>query len=209
MRIEKFKFEPKTITNVYLRGFRLIGTNGLRFDGNISDWDFVVVVNTNSSMHDVHLNYGNLDVTAYDYKAFTYLVEENIIWVLECIFAPENSILKNDHNFRKDFIFNPTKLRTSVSYEASRQVAKGKRNRYSDLYIGFKSIFIALRFYHYGIEIAKEGFIKDIRGMNQIWVGMMDNKERFNNWEEIYQFYEPLLKEFKHKFSELCPYVNS
>ena len=158
---EKFKFEPKTISNVYLRGSRLIGTNGLRFDGSISDWDFVVVINTNSRIHDVHLNYGNLDIAAYDYKTFAYLVEENVIWSLECIFAPEKAILKNDFNFRKTFIFNPTKLRSSVSYEASKQVAKGKRNRCSDLYKGFKCIFIALRFYHYGIEILqKKGSLK-------------------------------------------------
>ena len=199
------EFEEKDIFNIYLRGSRSIGTNGTRFDGSLSDWDIVIVLNTNITIIHEHLKYGNIDVAGYDYKTFTTMVKDNLIWTLECVFAPKNCILKETFDFRKIFKINLGKLRNSVSYDVSKQISKGKRHK-DDLYKGFKAIFISLRFYYYGIQLVKSGNIADIKGVNDIWSDMLKKKDELTTWEEVYSYYKPKLAEFRKEFTDLCPY---
>ena len=202
------EFQENQISCVYLRGSRSIGTNGVRFDGTISDWDFVIVMNTDIKIMDEHLGYGNIDAALYDKNTFRSFVSENIIWVLECLFAPKNAIFKEEIEFLKFFQYNPGKIRNSVSCEISRQVAKGKR-LFDDPYKGLKCLFIAMRFYFYGSEIAKFGYIKNFQGMNYLWEEMKTKKNELKNWKEISDFYQPKLNQMKKEFLALCPYQNS
>jgi hypothetical protein len=149
-----------------------VGTGGTRLDGTemISDWDFVIITKNDIYQEDIHLGYGNIDVALYDFRTFESLVLENTIWVLECIFAPSSSIYKEDFNFRRIFQVDLTRLRRSVSFETSRQWMKSKRRgRYGNMYACAKCIFIAIRFMHYGTEIAQYGYIKNFQGVNHIW----------------------------------------
>lgn len=202
------EFQENQISCVYLRGSRSIGTNGVRFDGSISDWDFVVVLNTDIKIMDEHLCYGNIDAALYDKNSFRSFVSENVIWVLECLFAPKNAIFKEEIEFLKFFQYNPGKMRSSVACEISRQLAKGKR-LCDDTYKGFKCLFIAMRFYFYGCEIAKFGHIKNFQGMNYLWEEMMSQKNELKNWKEILNHYQPKLDQIKKEFLALCPYQNS
>ena len=201
------EFKETEICNVYLRGSRAVGTDGLRFDGTISDWDFVIVLDTTNKICDEHLSYGNIDAAVYDKKIFGTMVEENVIWTLECLFAHKNRIFKEQIEYSKYFLLNLGKLRNSVSCETARQIAKSKRNE-NNLYKVFKSLFIAMRYYFYGIEIAKFGTIKNFEGMNHVWKEMISKKDELKTWQQIFKYYEPQLKQLKKEFSDLCPYQN-
>ena len=200
------ELDEQRIYNINLRGSRCVGTNGVRFDGNMSDWDFVVVMDLEKNFEDQHLVYGNIDVALYDVKTFQSLVVNNVIWALECIFAPKHCILKEKIDFRKSFIVDLAKLRNSVSYESERLLGKGKRR--NDPYVAFKCIFIALRFYEYAIQLCQYGFIKDLSTKNSVWEKMKSQKDIFMTWDEIYSYYKPILKETKHEFTQMCPYQN-
>ena len=120
----------------------------------------MIVLNTEQLIEDEHVNYGNLEGALYDKLTFEKLVRMNIIWVLECIFGPPESIWKENTNYRDIFVLDQQSLRRSVSFEVSRQVGKGKRrSKNGDMYSAAKGYFISLRFIHFGIEIVRYGCI--------------------------------------------------
>ena len=78
------------VLNIYLRGSRLAGNFGKRFDGSISDWDFVMVLDIDKKIDGLHISFGNIDCAVYDDKTFQKLLNLNLIWVLECIYVPDS-----------------------------------------------------------------------------------------------------------------------
>jgi hypothetical protein len=85
------------------------------------------VIETDATISDEHVNYGNVEAALYDTRTFQDLVRRNTVWILECIYTEPHNIFKEKVRYRDTFKLDLTELRKSVSYEVSRQVGKGKR----------------------------------------------------------------------------------
>lgn len=120
--VELLDLDVAKVACMFLRGSRAVGTAGERLDGTqlISDWDLVVVYDTEQKIEDQHINYGNLEAALYDTRTFEVLVRKNTIWVLECIFGLPESLWKESIDYRARFVLDTDALRRSVSFEASR-----------------------------------------------------------------------------------------
>jgi hypothetical protein len=214
--LDRMKLDPMRVQCVYLRGSRAVGYAGIRGDGSPSDWDFVVVVKDESvTQEDIHLAFGNMDVALYDERAFRRLLQNCSIWALECIYAPRRCVYLEKLDGRALFaqyraslphsVFC-AKLRQSVSYESSRQWNKAKRaiGQKGSPYSARKSLFIAMRFVIYGIELAKTGEIADIACANAIWEQHLKDDPR-QTWGDLRREYEPRYKLLKAEFSQVAP----
>ena len=74
----------------------------------------------------------------------------------------------------------------------------------SDYHRCRKHIFIALRFLHYGIELAECKQIKDISCVNHLWFDQLCS-DQGESWDEYMQRYGPLLAHLKSKFKAAAP----
>ncbi len=136
-------------------------------------------------------------------------MKENTIWVLECIFAPKESIFKNEIDFEKKFELNIQRLRMSVSFEVARQMGKGKRKgRIGMLYVTAKTYYISFRFLIRGKEVAQHGRIANFEGSKYLWEELKKDFGVLCSYEEFKEKYKPILRKLKHEFSEVAPYNN-
>jgi hypothetical protein len=71
--------------------------------------------------------------------------------------------------------------------------------------------FFACRFLIYGTEIAKYGYIKNFYALIPLWEKMKKEAKdlELTSYEKMYEFYYPKIKEYKHNFSIVCPYLVS
>lgn len=204
-----FLISEESIYNVYLRGSRAIGTNGIRFDGSPSDWDFVIVVKRDKSNHNyksiMHFQIENADYTIYELSFFKELVRKNSIWALECIFGGSPNIWREVYDPKSTFNLNPIELKRSVFFEVEHKIVKAQRKAKDDIYVTIKSFFIAVRYLYFAVEVYKSGRIDNLKGVNYIWQEAIKFKEKLRTFEEVRKFYHPYLKMILEKFIYMCP----
>lgn len=175
--IKSSKIHPSRISNVYIFGSRVYGTNSSN-----SDWDVIMIAKNSVESIEIKGDVFNLHIYTLDkFKSDLDWHKPNN---LECIWAPEWAKLKEDIKF-DDFKVNFSKLRHSFSHSSSNSWVKCKKKLElnEDYNVGIKSMFHSLRIPIFGIQIAKNSKITNFKSANWIWEKIKSNENW--TWEEL------------------------
>jgi predicted nucleotidyltransferase len=190
---------PSKIFNVIIFGSQVYGT----YDAN-SDWDIIMVAN--NSVEAVELNKTVPDEFSYNlqtrnirYNIHVYTPDrfkKDLEWHrmnnLECIFAPEWAILKEDKKF--DFQVNLPKLRHATSHVSSNSWVKCKKKLLieGEYRTAIKSFYHSIRIPMFAAQIARHGKITDFTAANFIWNRLIfqslppsQRKDSKWNWNDL------------------------
>lgn len=181
---------PSRVFNVYIFGSRVYST----FNDK-SDWDIIMVAN--NSVNSTEQRKGLFNIHIYTPNKFQEDLDWHRINNLECIYAPDWAILKEDRKFT--FRFDIKKLRHAISHISSNSWVKAnKKIQFDEYYTGVKSLYHSLRIPIFATQIVKDGRITDFTSANWIWDKI---KSKQWTWEELdSEFREPrnrILTEFK------------
>lgn len=181
---------PSRVFNVYIFGSRVYETSNDK-----SDWDIIMVAN--NSVNSTEQRRGLFNIHIYTPTKFQEDLDWHRINNLECIYAPDWAILKEDRKF--NFRFDVKKLRHAISHISSNSWVKAnKKIQFDEYYTGVKSLYHSLRIPMFATQIVKDGKITDFTSANWIWYKL---KSKQWTWEELdSEFREPrnkILTEFK------------
>lgn len=181
---------PSRVFNVYIFGSRVYST----FNDK-SDWDIIMVAN--NSVNSTEQRKGLFNIHIYTPTKFQEDLDWHRINNLECIYAPDWAVLKEDRKFT--FRFDIKKLRHAISHISSNSWVKAnKKIQFDEYYTGVKSLYHSLRIPIFATQIVKDGRITDFTSANWIWDKI---KSKEWTWEELdSEFREPrnkILTEFK------------
>ena len=193
--IEKSGIHPTRIFNVYIFGSRVYGTNK-----KDSDWDIIMVAN--NSVESTEIRNGLFNIHVYTPDKFKKDLDWHRINNLECIFAPNFAILKEEINYRSDFKLDISKLRHASSHISSNSWVKAKKKiTISDEYhIGIKSLFHSIRIPMFSKQIVENGSIIDFKSANYIWFDLIKNRY---NWDELENKYKPVRNKVNSEFRSI------
>lgn len=180
------------VFNVYIFGSRVYGTNN-----NDSDWDIIMVAN--NSVESTEIKNGLFNIHVYTPDKFKKDLDWHRINNLECIFAPNYAILKEEINYRKDFKLDISKLRHASSHISSNSWVKAKKKITisNEYHIGIKSLFHSIRIPMFSKQIIENGNIIDFKSANYIWFDLI--KKRYN-WDELENKYKPVRNKVNSEF---------
>lgn len=187
------------IINVYPFGSRIYKT-----DSEESDYDFVIVANTDKNLFSLSVPNHKLNIHIYSQESFKDQLNKHKIVALECYFLPKQFMLKNSSEFQ--FKLNENVLRSSIEEKIVKDLVKAKKrleleelgdNKQISIFYGKKSFFHAIRTIDFGSQIIKHGKIIDYSSCNDIWFDIItDPKE---DWDHFNNKFKGLLNisEFK------------
>jgi len=162
------------VFNVYIFGSRVYETANDK-----SDWDIIMVAN--NSVEAIEIKGDLFNIHVYTQKKFQEDLDWHRINNLECIYAPDWAILKEDIKFT--FNFDVKKLRHATSHISSNSWVKAmKKLEFNEYHIGVKSLFHSLRIPMFATQIVNSGRIIDFTCANFIW-DMIKSKDW--NWKEL------------------------
>jgi len=209
------------IINCYMFGSRVYQT----YNGN-SDYDYIIIYkNDNNEILDIN-NRNKVDVanneqadgvcnetlkiqaTIYSHHEFIEKINLHNIDVLECIFLDDKYKLKETIDYKKHFNLDLDLLRRYISGVCSNSFVKAKKKiKNEHHYIGKKSMFHSLRIAHYGIQIAKCGYIIDYINLDEKYntITLYDEIMKFETWEELNDKYKQYANNLRSDFRLLAP----
>ncbi len=189
--LKDFGYQDNNILGCFPYGSRVYGTN--KPD---SDHDFILVMKEVSAESDRLDSRDNpISITTFSEAGFKQRVNEHKMFALECIFCPQELILKNELKFQ--FKLDKSNLRHSVSEKCSKDWNQAKK-RFSDsqdinpvtglryirkVYEGKKSLFHCFRMIDFAVQIIKKGKIEKFDSCNELW------EELFTDPSEDWQDY--------------------
>jgi predicted nucleotidyltransferase len=169
---------PSRIFNIFLFGSRVYGTANSK-----SDWDVIMVANR--SVESTEIRNGLFNIHIYTPDKFKSDLEWHRINNLECIFAPDWAILKEDIDYRAGFKIDANKLRHATSHISSNSWIKSKKKIDTEYQIGIKSLFHSLRIPMFSIDIIENGKITDFSCANWIWEKLSKSGDIRWSWVEL------------------------
>ncbi|CAF1102092.1 unnamed protein product [Rotaria sordida] len=128
--INEFKLNDSQITNIYNYGSWVYGTNHEK-----SDRDFLFIMKIENETQRTYLKFqkdfdyfhsfklhrsNNCDITIHTCENFELLLEKNYMLAVECIFYPNEFILRNNIDYKTIYLtkyYNPLRLKQVVFYE--------------------------------------------------------------------------------------------
>jgi predicted nucleotidyltransferase len=185
------------IVSLYQYGSQVYGTSNPQ-----SDMDMIMVVKdlngvTNQS------DLSDIDITIYDMEGFQNQINAHEISVLECVFLPEDKILKNQKEW--DFILDLPTLRKACSAKSSNSWVKAKKKLIVEedynLYVGQKSAWHAIRILQFGQQIAINSKIIDYSSANEFLHRIIS----CNDWEALDKNMRSVYNEESSKFKLVAP----
>lgn len=201
--IRAAKLHPSRVFNVYIFGSRVYGT----FNKD-SDWDVIIVAN--NSVESTEIRNGLYNIHVYTPDKFKADLDWHRPNNLECIFAPEWAILKEDKKF--EFKLNLAKLRHASSHVSSNSWVKAKKKiELGEYHTGIKSLFHSIRIPMFATQVASKGRIYDFECANFIWDKIMfkdlphymRNKEW--TWNELETEFKQLRNNISSEFRKVSP----
>lgn len=198
-----FKENPNVL-NIYMYGSRVYGTSTEK-----SDYDYIVVVDNEESAKvlDGYARSENEDFTIYTKEQFEEQVANHEISALECLFLPQENVIKKTVNF--PFVLDLEKLRPSISQKSSNSWVKAKKKFIVDKdyapYIGQKSAWHSLRILDFGCQLAKDGKITNYKETNALLPVIL----KLGSWEEIDEALRATNRAKNTEFKKLAPKVVS
>lgn len=195
----QFNITPEDIHTIYPYGSIVYGTNT-----NQSDEDYVVIVDGIND--DVHLQFESdfLDIHIITVDHFKFLLNRCDIMALEAYFSKWP--IKNDLEI--DFELNLPALRKSISHTVSNSWVKAKKKvklENEDSWVGYKSLFHAIRILDFGIQIAETGKIEDYKRVSHLWTDILERVDRGDDFESIIKHFKPIQNANQTIFRKLAP----
>lgn len=177
--IRASKLHPSRIFNITIFGSRVYGTYN-----KDSDWDIIIVAN--NSVESTEIRNGLYNIHVYTPDKFQSDLDWHRPNNLECIFAPEWAVLKEDKKF--SFKLNLAKLRHASSHVSSNSWVKSlKKIDSGEYYIGIKSLFHSLRITMFSIQIVENNRIVDFSCANYIWNNIKSRRYTFDELDNEYR----------------------
>lgn len=205
--LKDFGYQDDNILSCFPYGSRVYKNNKPE-----SDHDYILVMKnviTESDRLDSRDN--PISITTYSEEGFRQRVNEHKIFSLECIFCPDDLVLKNNINYQ--FKLDKSKLRHSISEKCSKDWNQAKK-RFSDsqginpvtgeryvrkVYEGKKSLFHCFRMIDFAVQIIEHGKIINFSSCNDFWEELYtDPSEDWNYYDEkFHPSYNDKLIEFR------------
>ena len=164
----------------------------------LSDLDYVVVVNDDYVVNTNPITVENCDFNFYNETEWLVLILINDIVTLECL-SLDNPI-KDLLNYR--IKIDKIQLRKSISSVASNSFVKCKKKltieKDYNPYIGKKSLWHSLRILSFGIQCCKHSKIVDFSVANELYQDIVVNQQ--NDWEYYKKHYKPMYNNLKTIF---------
>jgi hypothetical protein len=186
------------ILNMYQYGSQVYGCTNPN-----SDYDFMVIVE--GDFPEAHIVIENAEITMYGEIQFHQMINEHEISALECLFVPEQFVVKAIKDF--DFNLNLGKLRESLSCKSSNSWVKAKKKfsveKDFNPYTARKSLFHSFRILNFGIQIAIHGKIINYQEVNLLLYEILDNPSE--KWEDYKLKYQLSYNNLRSKFRDVCP----
>lgn len=187
------------VLNIYLYGSRVYGTAN-----NNSDYDYIVVVDNQNTLEKLALTKGeNEDFSFYTKEQFQEQINLHEISVLECLFLPDDKVVKKTVDF--PFTLELDKLRHAVSQKSSNSWVKAKKKFIVEEdyapYIGQKSAWHSLRILDFGCQIAKSGKITNYQETN----GLLPVILNLNSWQDLDENLRAINRAKNTEFKKLAP----
>lgn len=192
---QKYQISEDKVIGIYLFGSRVYGTSK-----NSSDYDYIVITNTN--VNNQEIKHPIVNVHLYTKEHFQEMLNEHKIQALEVYF--------NNKDNMKDFIFklDKSKLRKEISSVSNNSWVKCKKKllvEENEYYIGIKSLFHSFRIIDFGIQIAKNKEIIDYSSTNWLWEELSNKYDL--TWNYLSDKYKPLLNQNMSKFRSVAPKI--
>ena len=165
------------ILNIFPYGSQIYGTAD-----EYSDFDYIIVykrsILPSGSFKDNAISSSDREIqgTCYSRGGFIDAINNYQMPVLECLFLPEDMIVKKTFNFKinkfneKDFIKN---VITSASSSWHNAILSYKDDNFE--YVT-KNIYHALRILNFGVQIKETGKIYDFGSMNNLKSKIYDDE---------------------------------
>ena len=167
-----------------------------------SDYDYIgIVPNWNRKLNTgTEYNWNKTDIHIYNRQDFQEQLLNHKIHTLEAYFHPDKQIV-----YEFNFVLDLIRLRHELSEKSSHSFVKAKKKigKEKDYYIGWKSLFHALRILNFGIQLASEGKIEDFSAANHYWFEIRDAQQY--NWEYFKEKYQPIYNSLATEFRKLAP----
>ena len=190
------------IYNIYEFGSKVYGVSTI-----YSDEDYILIYsNFANSPRETAYDFKNekISINAYRIDYFIKLLFKHQINCMECIYLPEQFILKEIIKF--NIPINKYQLRNSISKIVSNSWVKCKKKleKEHEYYIGKKSLYHSFRILDYGIQIAKYNKIRLYTYQN-LWNEIILSEE--NSWKYFDNKYRILHNKLEHEFKLLSPKI--
>ncbi len=195
MILKDFQLKDNDIVNVYPFGSKIYQTDSYK-----SDWDFIVLLKDGIPIKNNRLKSNNqLNVNLFSETEFNNSLKKHRMSSLECIFLPEEKLLKNSKKI--PFNLDLDKLRVYAIDKSQEDWGKAKRAFSNNSHDMIKSVFHAFRTLEFAKQIIDNKKIVDYSSANNYLSELNSFKDEgllFD--EEILCYYEEdfylLLKEF-------------
>ena len=198
--LEDNPFNPYKAMNIYRYGSHVYGTVGPQ-----SDVDIIMVSPIDEPY--VQFHRGDFNCTTFSIQEFEKRLSEHDITMMECVFLPDNLIVKNDADYANGLEIDKYKLRRAVSEKASNSFVKAKKKFIVDesrnIYVGKKSLFHALRIPMFGKQLAEHGRIVDYGVANHYWPRIRDCD--IDDWKYYKKMYQPIFNNIMSEFRKVAP----
>jgi len=194
-----FACSPKKILGIYQYGSRLYGTNG-----EDSDWDFVVVVDSYIGDEYIQHETPEFDIHLMTLNHYTELLLEHNIMALECYYQ-KDPIMKCQVEFQMSLPL----LRKSISSVVNNSWVKAKKKmelKDECSYIGLKSLLHSFRILDFGIQIAVLNKIH-YSSCNGLWNELSEHFNTHKSWEFYFKEYKQQHNELMTEFRKVAPKV--
>lgn len=185
---EELRIDEKDILNIYPYGSHIYGTND-----EYSDKDFIIVYKKSllpsGSFKDNAISSYDRKIqgTCYSRGGFLDAINNYQISALECIFLPEDKIIKKSKDFKIEKINNHYLIKNIISTASSSwHNAKMAYSDDNDTYVK-KNIFHSLRILDFGLQIKENGKIIDYSSMNDMKKKIYSEKiTKPKNYHELF-----------------------
>lgn len=151
------------ILNLYLFGSRLSGCHT-----KDSDYDFICIIESNRSIYGIHtIIEGIYNINIYHYEYFLKLIENNVIFMVKCLFLPKEFILME--TVKPKFQLRKLELLRCLELDLDHHLAKSKYQWKEDIKVGKKNFIHGLRWAYFTIQLLEKGCIYDFSEGNNDW----------------------------------------
>ena len=164
--IDRTGLPPYKIRNIYIYGSRVYGTHTVN-----SDYDAIVVASSLYLNHEIFDGAYNIHITTPD--SFADKLRQHDINCFECIFAPEEAIIQNHIDYKKDVKIDNGQLKKMILSQSTWAWSKAQRRiERGNIIGGTKSLFHSFRILKFGMQILRYGRITNFSEANYIWEEM-------------------------------------
>lgn len=180
---------------IYPYGSRVYGTQSEK-----SDYDYIAIIPANRSADTgTEFQHNNINVHMYNRRDFQEQLHRHKIHALETYFLPNGCAKHFQFKLNLGILRNELSAKSSHSWVR----AKKKIDVEKDYYIGWKSLFHALRILTFGAQIVEKSAIVDFGAANPYWFEILQAGQY--NWDYFKKRYQPEYNRLATQFRKLAP----